>query len=84
MQTVVNIALGASLATILLTIPAVLIVSMIVGMPIDLKLSMYQIVLLSLTFLSAMIIFNDGETNVLEGFSHIVIFSAFIFFAFIQ
>lgn len=84
MQTVINIALGATLATILLTIPAVLIVSMIIGMPIDLKLSMYQIVLLVLTFLSAMIIFNDGETNVLEGFSHIVIFFTFIFFAFIQ
>lgn len=84
MQTVVNIAMGATLATVLLTIPAVLIVAMVLGIPIDLKLEMYQIVLLVLTFLSAMIIFNDGETNLLEGFSHIVLFLTFVFFAFLQ
>jgi len=83
MQTVVNIAIGASLATVLLTIPAVLIVTKYMGMEIDLALTPIQGIMLGLTFLAGIIHFNDGETNVLEGFVHFVLFIVFFFLMFV-
>ncbi|RUM66552.1 MAG: calcium:proton antiporter [Sulfurospirillum sp.] len=83
MQTVVNIAIGASLATVLLTIPAVLIVTKTLGMQIDLALTPIQGTMLGLTILAGLIHFNDGETNVLEGFVNFVLFIIFFFLMFI-
>jgi len=83
MQTVINIALGASLATVLLTIPAVIIVTKMMGMEINLTLSPIQGFMLGLTILVSMVNFNDGETNVLEGFLHFILFIVFIFLLFI-
>ncbi|MEA3454932.1 MAG: calcium:proton antiporter [Campylobacterota bacterium] len=83
MQTVVNIALGASLATILLTIPAVIVVTRIIGMEIDLELTPIQGVMMALTFLVSIVNFNDGETNVLEGFLHVILFVVFVFLVFV-
>jgi Ca2+:H+ antiporter len=83
MQTVVNIAVGASLATVLLTIPSILIVSKFIGMEVDLALTPIQGIMLGLTILAGIIHFNDGETNVLEGFIHLVIFIVFFFLMFV-
>ncbi len=83
MQTVINIALGASLATVLLTIPAVIVVTKMMGMEINLTLSPVQGFMLGLTILVSMVNFNDGETNVLEGFLHFILFIVFIFLLFI-
>jgi len=83
MQTVVNIAVGASLATVLLTIPAILVVGKIMGMEIDLALTPIQGIMLGLTILAGIIHFNDGETNMLEGFVHFVIFIVFFFLMFV-
>lgn len=83
MQTVVNIAVGASLATVLMTIPAILIVSKIMGMDIDLAITPVQGIMLGLTILAGIIHFNDGETNMLEGFVHLVIFIVFFFLMFV-
>ncbi len=83
MQTVINIALGASLATVLLTIPAVIIIGMITGLKIELGLTPIQGVMIGLTLLVSMINFSDGETNVLEGFLHVILFVLFGFLIFI-
>ncbi len=83
MQTVVNIAVGASLATVLMTIPAILIVGKIMGLDIELAITPIQGVMLGLTILAGIIHFNDGETNVLEGFVHLVIFIVFFFLMFV-
>jgi len=83
MQTVINIALGASLATVLLTIPAVIVVSYIMGMELNLSLTPIQTMLISLTLLVSMVNFNDGETNVLEGFLHFILFVVFCFLLFV-
>jgi len=83
MQTVINIALGASLATVLLTIPAVIIIGMITGLKIELGLTPIQSVMIGLTLLVSMINFSDGETNVLEGFLHVILFVLFGFLIFI-
>jgi len=83
MQTVINIALGASLATILLTIPAVIVVSLLLEMPLTLALTPLQGVMLGLTLLVSIVNFNDGETNMLEGFLHVVLFIVFCFVLFL-
>jgi len=83
MQTVVNIAIGASLATVLLTIPAILIVGKIMGMDIELALTPIQGLMLGLTILAGIIHFSDGETNMLEGFVHLVLFIVFFFLMFV-
>ncbi len=83
MQTVVNIAIGASLATVLLTIPAILIVGKMMGMDIDLAITPIQGLMLGLTILAGIIHFGDGETNMLEGFVHLVLFIVFFFLMFV-
>ncbi len=83
MQTVVNIAFGASLATVLLTIPAIIIVMGLMNMRINLALTPIQSIMLGITFFAAVISFNDGETNMLEGFIHVVIFIVFCYLLFI-
>ncbi len=82
MQTVINIALGASLATVLLTIPAVIVVSYYMGMDLQLAITPVQGVMLGLTLLVSIVNFNDGETNVLEGFLHFILFVVFAFLLF--
>ena len=83
MQTVINIALGASLATVLLTIPAVIVVSYLMGMELNLSLTPIQTMMISLTLLVSIVNFNDGETNVLEGFLHFILFVVFAFLLFV-
>ena len=83
MQTVINIALGASLATVLLTIPAVIVVSYLLEMELNLSLTPIQTMMISLTLLVSMVNFNDGETNVLEGFLHFILFVVFVFLLFV-
>jgi len=83
MQTVVNIALGASTATILLTVAAVEVISKINGMEIVMALTPIQEVMFGLTILIGIVNFSDGETNVLEGFLHFILFIVFIFLIFV-
>jgi len=83
MQTVINIALGASLATILLTVPAVIVISMVSGLSLELALSPIQELLLGLTLIVSIVNFNDGETNMLEGFLHFILFVVFAFVLFL-
>jgi Ca2+:H+ antiporter len=77
MQRAVNICLGSALATIGLTIPAVLGVSLYVGQPLILGIGPREITLLALTFLVSTITFSGQRTNVLLGAVHLVIFAAY-------
>ena len=78
MQTTVNIALGASLATVLLTLPVIEAIALISGDRIVMALSPLQAGMLLLTFLAVMNNLHDGETNAIEGISHFALFGAFI------
>ena len=82
MQTVINIALGASLATILLTVPSVIVISYLAGLELNLAITPMQGTLLGLTLLVSIVNFNDGETNMLEGFLHFILFIVFSFVLF--
>ncbi len=78
MQTTVNIALGASLATVLLTLPVIEAIALFSGERIVMALTPVQAGMLLLTFLTVMNNLHDGETNAIEGISHFALFAAFI------
>ncbi|MBV8588704.1 MAG: ionic transporter y4hA, partial [Acetobacteraceae bacterium] len=81
LQTSMNLALGSALASIGLTIPAVAVVSIIIGQPLALGLGASQEVLLALTLLVGVVTLGTGRTTVLQGIVHLVILAAFLFFA---
>jgi len=81
LQTSLNLALGSALATIGLTIPAVAVVSIVIGQPLELGLGAKDQVLLALTLFVGVITLGTGRTTVLQGIVHLVIFAAFLFFA---
>jgi Ca2+:H+ antiporter len=78
MQTTVNIALGASLATVLLTLPVIEGIALFTGERIVMALTPVQAGMLLLTFVTVMNNLHDGETNAIEGISHFALFAAFI------
>ena len=81
LQTSLNLALGSALASIGLTIPAVALASVLLGMPLQLGLDAKDLVLLVLTFAVGTITLGTGRTTVLQGAIHLVIFAAFAFLA---
>jgi Ca2+:H+ antiporter len=81
LQTSLNLALGSSLATIGLTIPAVAAVSIALRQPLDLGLDAKERVLLALTLLLSVITLGTGRTTVLPGIVHLLVFAVFLFFA---
>jgi Ca2+:H+ antiporter len=81
MQISFNLALGSALATIGLTIPAVAVTSIALGLPLDLGLPPKEVALLALSlFLSSMTL-AGGSATVLQGAVHLVMFAVFIFLA---
>ena len=78
----VNICVGSALATIALTIPAVLAIAALTGRPIELGLGTVDMVLLVLTLAVSMLTFSGGKTNILQGAVHLVLFMAYIVLVF--
>jgi Ca2+:H+ antiporter len=78
MQITINIALGASLATVLLTLPILEAIALYKGERIVMALTPVQNGMLILTFLAVMNNLHDGKTNAIEGVSHLALFAAFI------
>lgn len=78
MQSVVNIALGASLSTVILTIPVIEVLALVLDKPIQMALSPMQTAMCLLTLIIASINLNDGETNAIEGMTHFVLFLTFL------
>jgi Ca2+:H+ antiporter len=83
LQKSLNLALGSSLATIGLTIPAVAAVAVLIGKELVLGLEAKETLLLALTMIASVLTFSTGRTNVLPGLIHIVIFAAFVFLTFV-
>jgi Ca2+:H+ antiporter len=83
LQRSLNLALGSSLATIGLTIPAVAAVAALLGKELVLGLAPKETLLLALTMVVSVLTFGTGRTNVLPGLIHMVIFAAFVFLMFV-
>jgi Ca2+:H+ antiporter len=78
LQRAVNICLGSALATIGLTVPAVLLIGLVTGAPVELGLEPIEMVLLLLTLLVSTLTFGSGHTNILQGAVHLVLFLAYV------
>jgi Ca2+:H+ antiporter len=74
----VNVCLGSALATIGLTIPAVLTIGLITGYEVHLGLDEVQTVLLILTLFVSGLTFGGVRTNVLQGTVHILLFIVYV------
>jgi Ca2+:H+ antiporter len=83
LQKSINLALGSSLATIGLTIPAVAVAAYVLDKTLVLGLASREIVLLVMTLLLSMITFGTGRTNMLFGVVHILVFAVFMLVVFV-
>lgn len=82
LQRAINILLGSVLATIGLTIPAVLTIGLITDKTIVLGLSPVNSILLVLLLAVSSITFSNSRTNVLLGAVHLLIFFAYVMLLF--
>ena len=78
LQRAVNVCLGSALATIGLTIPAVLTIGLITGHAVHLGLTEVEMVLLVLTLFVSALTFGGARTNVLQGTVHLLLFVVYI------
>jgi Ca2+:H+ antiporter len=78
LQRSVNILLGSALATISLTVPAVLVLGLVIDRRVELGLEPVEMILLLLTLAVSTLTFTGGRTNILQGAIHLVLFFAFL------
>ena len=78
LQRAVNVCLGSALATIGLTIPAVLVIGLVTGCNVHLGLDEVQTVLLILTLFVSALTFGGVRTNVLQGTVHLLLFVVYV------
>jgi len=83
LQKSINLALGSSLATIGLTIPAVSLAAVLLDKKLVLGLGAGDMVLLLMTVGLSMLTFGTGRTNFLFGFVHVLVFGMFLFRVFV-
>jgi Ca2+:H+ antiporter len=83
LQKSINLALGSSLATIGLTIPAVDVAAYALDKQLILGLPANEMVLLALTLILCMMTLGGGRTNILFGLVHLVVFAVFVFLVFV-
>jgi Ca2+:H+ antiporter len=82
LQRSVNLLLGSVLATISLTIPAVLVIGLVTDRAIVLGLDPANMVLLVLTLGVSTLTFVSARTNVLLGVVHLLLFLAYLMLIF--
>ena len=78
LQRAVNVCLGSALATIGLTIPAVLAIGLYTGYEVHLGLDRVDALLLALTLFVSALTFGGTRTNVLQGTVHLLLFVVYI------
>lgn len=78
MQRAINILLGSAVATIGLTVPAVMVIRWITGVSPELGLEPPFIALLAATVVVASINLVRGKVNAMQGFVHLLLFLAWI------
>ena len=73
-QRVVNIAMGASTVSILVTVPILLLLGLIFNINLTLGFNALEVGALIFTIILAWKTTDDGETNYFEGISHLMLF----------
>jgi Ca2+:H+ antiporter len=82
LQRSVNILHGSVLASIGLTIPAVLVIGMVTGRSVALGIEGGNLPLLLLTLGASVVTFMSGKTSVLQGCIHLLLFAVFVLLIF--
>jgi Ca2+:H+ antiporter len=82
LQRSINILFGSVLATIGLTIPAVLMIGLLTKRPVALGLEGGNLPLLLLTLAVSVVTFTSRKTNVLQGCIHLLLFAVFVLLIF--
>ena len=80
-QRVINIAMGASTVSIMLTVPILMGLAYLNGIHLNLDFNAFQIGALILTIILAWKTTDDGETNYFEGISHLMFFVGYAIIA---
>ena len=83
LQKSINLALGSSIATIGLTVPAVAVAAHALDKQLVLGLGNQEMLILLLTFMLSLLTFGTGRTNILFGMVHMVVFAVFVFMVFV-
>jgi Ca2+:H+ antiporter len=78
MQRTINVLLGSALATIGLTVPAIMVFRWMTGISPEMGLDPPFIVLLAITLLLSAINLTRGRVNALQGMVHLLLFFAWI------
>jgi Ca2+:H+ antiporter len=84
LQRSINICLGSAIATIGLTVPAVLMIGLVTGQKVVLGLGPVDSLILVTTILTAMVTFSSSKTNIIHGIVHLILFAAYIKMVFDQ
>ncbi len=82
LQRSINICLGSALATIGMTIPAVLLIGILTSKTIVLGLNNVDALLLVLTLLVSMVNFASGKSNLFQGVTHLTLFFCYMILIF--
>jgi Ca2+:H+ antiporter len=78
LQRSINIGLGSALATIGLTVPAVLAIGMLTNKPVIIGLSPLNSLLLALTLAVTIVNFSSGRSNIIYGLIHLILFCVYV------
>jgi Ca2+:H+ antiporter len=82
LQRAVNICLGSALATISLTVPAVLLIALFTGTHLILGLERAELIMITLTLVISIMTFSGPRTNVLQGVVLLTIFAVYMILIF--
>jgi len=82
MQRSINLLLGSVLASISLTIPAVLVIGLLTERTVILGLAPVDMIMLVLTLALSMLTFASGRANALLGAVHLLLFFAYLLLIF--
>ncbi len=77
-QRSINIFLGSVLSTIGLTVPAMILISLLTGHSLILGVEGADMLMLLLTLAVCVVTFASGRTNVIQGAVHLVLFGAYL------
>jgi Ca2+:H+ antiporter len=78
LQRSINICLGSALATIALTVPAVLTIGILTKRTVIIGLGPVNSLLLILTLAVSIVNFASGRSNIVQGLIHLILFAAYV------
>ena len=79
LQTSINLALGSGVASIGLTVPTVAAIAWWTGSPLELGVTSGSAVLLTLSFMMALITYGTGRASLLSGVVHLILLATWLF-----